>query len=616
MSGATGFRKCCCEPQTGLYYALRCDNYFDNYCCEVNCNGPARIDLCPDYLAAIGVPVPPVPGVCYLIAYNCCAYWLAGFENVPCCPVPQVRPCNVGYLISVFPSNNEPCCPAVPPFIPKQPPGEIGEIFCEECGEEGAYVIENNENPCHEFIADCYDLCDQYGLVPGKEITVCSNLSVCVKVFGIPPELPCDAGSPDTFYKISKKVTQKIGTCITKCPVYNGIPLDPCPPQPTYCPEQRVKYFFAYQDCVDGPDRCAWTARCCGGPDPCATDPDACDLTLDETKTYDVTTCYGVFDCEDDYHEAEVMKLRVWDCIPIGAGIDPNNAEQLENWVREVFITKDKVMTGTCWGEIETHRFNICGLTIDIVSGDAERLADKINYRLNGLVRATADPTWKNHFWFGTRQPCLGCEGPATCVRPDFLSGDTTVVGDIVYLPAQNTVEISILGKSRRKSLCVSQEMQSEFNCFGVAADTGTVTAAVSAKGDYPFERHCLSLPEFSRGDRYEMMAVEQDGATQEICTASGTMTVPLCAEKQGYPLEDIVLNGEIVTMGYLNLCEGMKRPRSNCRCYPFVYELLPCNCDPCTRLPCVDYFQDPEVYCETTALEIPTVVFCGTEGC
>ena len=611
---ATTFLTCCCQPG-GLYYALKCPEFFSNYCCPVYCGqAPARINLCPDYLASIGIPVPPTPGVCYVIAYDCCAYVLTGFEDVPCCPAVSPYPCNVGFLIATYPSNNEPCCR--PYATPKLPPGEMGEIPCPEC--PGGYLIVNNNDPCHEYIADCYDKCDQYGLVATKPLEVCSTLSVCVSIPGVPPGQPCNHGPPDTVYKITRKVTQKIGSCITSCPTYNGVPLEPCTPNPFGCPNERVQLWFEYAECGV---YCPWVVNfdCCGGPDPCESDPTICDTLLDPRYTYEIKTCYSVTDCGEDIHEEEVMLLRVWDCLPYGAGVNPNNPVALYNWVVEQFINISSVQTTVCsWGQVGTLRFEICNLIIDIVSGTAVSLKDKINGRIGALVQAFDINPWSSHFWFGTRQPCIPCGEEDICLnRPAYLPGDELAIGTITYLPAQSIVEIKILGRSVRKRACVSQSMNSEFNCRGYDPTTATVSAALSARGPYPYELHCLSMPEFSYGLRYEWMQVEEPASTIELCTGPNQTTIlPDCDETQGYPLEDIVvvIGGipTIVAQGYRDLCGSMPDPRRNCRCYFPSYEICGCDVGPCPTI-CNGIYYDPNQYCITTGSGTPLVSYCGT---
>ena len=616
---ATTYATCCCGG-TGLYYALKCVDFYSNYCCLHSCEqSPARINLCPDYLASIGVPVPPTVGMCYIIAYDCCAYYLAGFEDVPCCPAGSPYPCNVGVLVATYPSNNEPCCR--PYSTPKLPPGEMGLIACDDCAPQfGGYIIANNNEPCHEYIADCYDLCDQYGLVKGKELTIRSTLSVCNTVLGIAIGERCDHGPPDTLFKVTRKAEQQMGTCVEDCPSYNGVPLVPCTPLPTLCSNEKMQFWFTYQSCdpLDCPSTVAFD--CCGGYSPCFTDPLICDSLLDPRTTCEIKTCYAVGDCEgedDWFHDEEVMTIDIPDCVFIGRGIDPNNQAQLENYIRNTFIVISDRNTTTCWGDIATIRFEICGLDIDIVSGQATTLAYKINYRLGALMQATATSPWADHYWFGTRQPCIPCVEGQTCTRPDYREGDDLLIGTIVYTPANFTVRVQIVGRSKRKHICVAQGMNSEFNCRGFATDTATVTAAVSARGPYPYTLHCLSLPEFDSGLRYDMVNVEEPQTTTVICTGlNTTQVVTACEGTAGYPLYNIyqTIGGvqTLITRGYLDgLCVQMPAPRRNCRCYPFLYEPCPCEAETCPQA-CIGVFQNADVFCQATASGMPEITWCG----
>ena len=76
---------CCCDPGV-LWYALKCEDYFDNYCCAPDCaQAPDRIEFCVGYLISIGIPDPPdIATKCYYISYDCCIYILTNFEALPC----------------------------------------------------------------------------------------------------------------------------------------------------------------------------------------------------------------------------------------------------------------------------------------------------------------------------------------------------------------------------------------------------------------------------------------------------------------------------------------------------------------------------------------------------
>jgi hypothetical protein len=159
--------------------------------------------------------------------------------------------------------------------------------------------------------------------------------------------------------------------------------------------------------------------------------------------------------------------------------------------------------------------------------------------------------------------------------------------------------------------------MNSEFNCRGFATNTATVTAAVSARGPYPYTLHCLSLPEFDSGLRYDMVNVEEPQTTTVICTGlNTTQVVTACEGTAGYPLYNIyqTIGGvqTLITRGYLDgLCVQMPPPRRNCRCYPFLYEPCPCEAENCPQA-CIGVFQNADVFCQATASEMPEITWCG----
>ena len=618
MSSTTTFAACCCGD--GLYYADKCPEYFGNLCCADGCEtAPARLIFCPDYLASLGIPVPPPSNICYIFAYECCAYVLGPFADLPCPPPMSVYPVNAGTLVAVFPANNEPCCR--PNGIVKLPVGTIGLLTCPDCvtvENPNGYIIYNNAQPCHEFIANCYDGCDQYNLTKYTEIT--TFISICVNLAGVPWFVRCNNGPPDGFGRVSKKMSQFIGPC--QCPEStNGVPdTEPCPPFISSCPNERRQHWTGFYDCTDCPPFVQ--LACCGEVSPCVDDPTSCNATPDPNKTFEITTCYSVNNCiepnteDQEYHIEDVILLKIPECVPLLYGIDPTNQAQLEAWIQDVFIQFLEVEAESCWDGITTVRMLICGLMIDIVSGTAEQIVDKINKRIGGMVQAEVITPWSNFFWFGTRQSCLVCGeiGPNSyCFRPPHIEGDQLQVGDIEYIGG--IVRVKLQGRSKRKSVCVAVTMNSYENCQGAnLPDSATVSAAISAKGEYPFELQCLSIPEYASGMRYDLMSIEQPLETTEICLPNATAIVVRCPEEEGYPLEDIIVSGVVVTRGYRSVCPSMPESRTGCRCYPFSANPAPCCPAGSTEQECIDWsaayplpvpcfgppnnFQDPDEYC------------------
>ena len=614
MSAETAYL-CCCQPSGETYYALRCDDFMDNYCCPSQCaeGAVARIEFCPSYLISIGIPVPPDPTKCYYIAYDCCVYVLTGVDPVPCPNPAPTYPQNVGTLVKVKDRilGEDPCC--YPDPVVHGDPGGVADLPGWE--PEVPVPLE----PCEEMIAECYDFYDQFGTVKGKEVNVSTSFTACVTQYGVGPQTRCDHGPPIEIQQMQKTVTQKIGPCIC-CEQTNGVedctdPLDrgPCLGG---CPNERRQTWIEYMSCSDSPN-CDPTGDCCGNtPTNCESVPTFCDTFPDPLETYYVKTCYSVTDCGND-HEEDVLLLKFPCCFVTNRGYDCTDQADLDSLFLNNVVDVVPYVVNTGWGPQTVIAVRVCDLYVITFSGNAGHIAQRINDRLGAQVTATGIGPWSAWFWFGFRQSCVTCDWMTPNDRPNFQQGDSLTVDRVVYNPTTNTADVYLKASSPRYYVCATQEITPEEAC-----DNGAiVNCGISALGSaVPYGLHCLSMPEYAFGARYTMVKIEEIAdADIQICTDINFYEdVPHCLSATGFPQQDVYifppsLPPVLVQRGWFYYCPQMLTPQSNCRCYPFIYDIAPC-CPPgedCAAWeikhplpePCVlDCFQDPGVYCQTSA--------------
>lgn len=611
MSSEVAYR-CCCEPSGETYYALICPEFDEEYCCPTSCTEGSvpRIEFCPSYLAAIGIPVPPDPTKCYYIGYQCCIYVLTGVDPVPCPDPTPTYPQNVGTLVKVKNkvAGANPCC-----YPDPQVQGAIGGV----AALAGAQLTQP-ALPCEELVAECYDFYDQFGTVRGKEVTIASTFTACVTQFGVGPATRCDHGPPIRVESITKSVSQKIGPCIC-CQETNG-QLDcsgesqgPCLGG---CPGERRQFWYEYLSCNDDPN-CDPAGDCCGNTSNCEQVPTFCDNTYDPLETYSVKTCYSVNPCNNDQDE-DILLLKFPCCFVTARGYDCADQSDLNDLFLGSIVSTAPYTVNTGWGAFVVPSVNVCGLTVIMFSGNAGHLAERINARLGAQLTATGLGPWSAFFWFGFRQSCLLCPWQGPNDRPNYQLGDAIYVDRVVYNPTTNTADVYLRATSTRYYVCATQELEAEYSCDG-----GAITnCAISALGnDVPYTIHCLSMPEYAFGSRYTMQRIAETADAQiAICTDINFYEdVPHCISRFGFPLNDVVfyppgLPPVILQVGWTTLCPQMLTPKTQCRCYPFIYNIAPC-CPPgtedCAQFyqenptpeACVlDCFQSPKVYCQTDA--------------
>ena len=642
---ATTVVACCCDISV-RYYALKCPDLMPQCCPYNDCdNAPNRIDMCEAYLRLWGITTPPDPTKCYIFSYKCCFYYLYSTDPGPC-PYPNSPwPTNVGKLVMVFNRGGVSCCRPNPYDTTLMPPGSMGLITIPGCGP----VVVNpdpTEFPCVELIADCYELCDQYGTVKGKSNRITSRLSMCVNVPGVPPDVRCNHGPSDQTIEVVVRTDTYIGNC-EPCKFLNNVPVPnpgggyDCLPSPFSCPNQVEQEFIELANC---PNCWAFVALdCCGGSDPCTSDPLACSNAnvLDYLQSYKVTTCYSVQDCSlsgTEFQVEDLLRVYFDRCIPIAEGINPLDSAALDTWVRTQFLTFGSGSYQTCWGAMSTYDVNVCGLTVRMLSGNATRLAEKINNRIGASVQVEVlNNPWPDLFWFGNRQSCDICDWQPVGTRPTFQHGDELEIASVQYNAPTEQVIVLVRGVSKKKYCCVSQRLgvitDPQYtvaqNCLGDIDGSQLETTVCKITAQTVGFLDCLSMPEYANGSRYDWLEVEQLPTSQDICVApSTTVSVIKCPARAGWPLENVIVNNPplppvIATYGWHTLCSSMPDPAYECRCHPLLYVNAPCCPDDypdCAvweaahplPIPCVlNAFQSTEVFCETTAQDL-NVDPCG----
>jgi hypothetical protein len=588
-----------------LWYALKCEDYFNNYCCESDCSqAPDRIEFCIGYLISLGIPDPPdIATKCYYIKYDCCIYVLIGTEALPCPNPLSIWPVNEGELVKVKNRvlGENPCC--YPDPQEQGNPGGIADLETEQ-----GPVIENDPQlPCEELIAECYTFQDQVGTVKGNSITISSTATTCIETIGVPWEVRCDHGPPEEIKSISKSMTQDIDFCTV---------LDPS--TPTSCPTQVTQVNIEFMTCPD----CEPEGDCCGVTPICDDFPEYCESFEDRYETYNVQTCYslGGFGCAP--HVVDIMTIVFPACF--APGIDPEDpgAQEALNALflgssGIVHVSAEDVNTG--WGILPAIKLSVCGLDVVTFSGNAAHMAQRINNRLGGLVSASGIAPWSAFFWFGNRQSCVACDWQTPNDRPGFSAGDALSVDRVAFTNSNTEITVTLVASSPRYYACAAQTLV--INYFW-AMTQSTCNAGISATSASPnnYGIQCLSFPEYAFGSRYTMKPIQQYASPDiSICTdIAFFQNVTDCEASDGWPLEDITVDigGTIIVLvyGWSSLCPGMPDARTGCYAYPYIYEPAPCcpqgeDCSPGGAWetahplpqPCLRSFQSSRSYCKSS---------------
>lgn len=614
---ATTAYSCCCDV-TPLWYAERCDAFTENYCCDTCCTGPARIEFCAAYLVSIGVTLPPVPGFCVWIAYAGCLYELIGIDPAYSCPPGSgLYPINVGTLYAITPLVGGDCC--VPKPGGHVPVGGIPEELPES-------QIEQATEPCEDVIAECYPFCDQFGTNGGGgdcAPVASSTPTACYQKWGVPfvglGGSPCGPGFPGgcdtvlcdrdypirTYAPVTRTVLQRVGVCIPDMTqqVF-GFPLVPGVSQGRY--QQIVTVDAECGDCQPMIDFCCPPFGPAQVPDPCATYPNHCDGIPDPKKSYTLDTSYSLVTapeagCTD--HVQDVLVVRFPFCLAVADGLDPFDPAQADA-VRAFYLALTATVNynddppctvNTGWGIIDSTCVTVCNYLVNVFSGNAGHIADRINTRLAPFITASGIGGGGQCFWFGNRQSCQECGGGPN-VRPPSTPADRIEVDRAVIDTAAQQVYVYFRGRSTRYRACLRQRYE-PWDAVAIV-DQASISSG------------CLSPAEYSCGSRYAMLQVSEDAtAPQQICIGDCTplIEVPSCEAVAGsWPYNDIEVFDPIsgtwivLVYGYESICGGGP-PSTRCRVYPLVYIVEPCDTEePRQQCVCDNVYYNPKNYCQT----------------
>lgn len=584
MSAITA-ASCCCEPPGIIWWADICPEWFDSYCCEPCCeSGVTRIEFCEWYLKALGIPLPPDPDTCYVIGYQGCAFVLTNFYTAPCPPPSPTYPTNVGVLVATFPKGEEPCCRPDPSQANIEP-GGIADLSTGE-----GPVILPPAGPCEDTVAECYTEYDQFGTI--YPVKVSSNATGCFNEWGVPYNIRCDTNRPETYASMSVLMEQDVGLCYDRGTHSGVVILSPLAPNASLGWYEYTKLEYAVcPDCFDA-------LQCCQDPplpDPCASIPGLCSSEVDASESYSIETKYAVNQVLGDYYIADALEIVFSACYAQQAGLDitdPADFAAIEAlYFGKVTVTNINDCTiNTGWGIKPATCIQVCDYLINVYSGAAYHISDRITQRLNPLVTANSLNQW---FWFGNRQGCFDC-GDGPNVQPPASEGDYLFVDRIVINVPAFTVSVILTGRSQRWRACACQKLSPYSPApYGIVQN-----AAVST--------NTLSPAEYSAGTRYTMARVyEPAGGTQSICIDTDlNVDVPTCIEVPGYPLNNVYdpISGLLLVEGWNELCGGLFcLPQTTCNNYPFIYDVCPCDDLECQLIPCVQgMFRSTSVFCQT----------------
>jgi hypothetical protein len=450
-------------------------------------------------------------------------------------------------------------------------------------------VILPPASPCEDTIAECYQYKDQFGTV--YPVRISSNATACFNEWGVPYNLRCDTNRPETYASMAKLLEQDVGLCYQRNPSAGVTILSPLSAiASTAWYEYSVLEYAECPDCFDA-------LQCCDDdpyPDPCVSIPGLCSSEVDASESYTVETQYSLTDVFGDYYIADALEIVFSACYAQAEGLDitdPADFAAIEAlYLGKVSVSNINDCTiNTGWGILPATCLTVCDYTINVFSGDAQDISDRITDRLNPLVTAT----WLNQwFWFGNRQGCFDC-GDGPNVRPPASTGDYLFVDRIqINVPAL-TVSVILTGRSQRWRACACQKLAPYS-----PAPYGIVTNAAIGV-------NTLSPAEYSAGLRYMMARVaEPDTGTQSICVDTNfNVDVPTCIEVLGYPLNDVFdpITGLLLVPGWNQLC-GLCTPKTTCNNYPFVYDVCACEDEECQLIPCVQgMFRSTSVFCQTS---------------
>jgi hypothetical protein len=500
----------CEEPPEKVWYALKCDDYFENECCpDLVCCGPDRIEFCENYLRKlIGESEPNLSNFCYFFLYLNCVYVLTGFELRECDPsasTPEL-PINLGTFIERKDAAGQPCCrPTDPPVIPPDTGGgggipvEFAPVYTE---------ITETYNPddivCETTIVKCYPFKDQFGLI--TPVSISSVANTCVLKSGIDVFARSDGSVPvadyqtvtrsiNAFFKYCNPSCEDPGTAARNA---NGSYLGYFNPlyeeETEYKTCEEVSLYYAQIAC---PNRCIDNVP--------STSTNYCDNDdyeyINQIESYILKTAYRLTPSSpEDRYEADLLQIFVPACVYE----QPNGFRYLGYGVNDI---------NTGWGPATTGYLDFsCGgrrHRINVFSGNAGHICEAINSLFNPIVSATG---LNPYFWFYNRQSCFQCgiidDPPCSGrnTRPPYIAGDDYIINPPptpVFNATTQQYVYTLRASAKRYSACASQSARCkyDFNEFGFAVDDTVCPSVVN---------HCkstntLSMAEYAQNYRYQM---------------------------------------------------------------------------------------------------------------
>ena len=605
----------CEEPPEKVWYALRCDDYFENECCpELVCCGPNRIEFCENYLRKlINEQEPDLTNYCYSFLYLNCVYILTDFELRECDPsasTPQL-PINEGTFMEKTASSGQSCCrPSNPPVIPPTGndndgvPTESTPVLTEITG-----TLSPSDIDCETTIVKCYPFKDQFGLV--VPVSINSTVNTCILKSGIDiftrtegnvqvQDYQTVTRSISAFFKYCNPTGEEPGTRARNCTPFgigaNGGYLDYFLPV--------IEENTEYKPCAE--TRQAYTFEACpifcnNGVPSYYNNCDGDDYPyVNQIESYIFKTAYRVTPSDpEDRYEADLLNIFVPACV----------YEQANGFRYDGYGTND-INTG--WGPATTGYLDFsCGgkkHRINVFSGNAAHIAAAINSLFNPIVSATA---LNPYFWFYNRQSCFQCgsannppcSGPNT--RPPFIAGDDTILNASapVYNSTTQQYVYTLRASAKRYSACASQSAVCKPDPFEFGSSSSDFVCP-------SVRNHCrstntLSMAEYAQNYRYIMQ--NETCGSQPLVTESRCLTL-------GENATTIVVEPSVLGLSCFqdpsapSGDDGIERRRHPHNCYLTFGDFAPCipvcasqtvretfeRQNPLTCVPCPSSFSCP----------------------
>ena len=578
--------QCCCiadddggggpGPGDGPFWpGLPCN--VPNCCADNNPTCPT-VYLSRTKLISLGVPMTPVPPTTLCVEFE--------HPAIPCCKF-RINWVNEPYGNQGIPAEGLPQGAIIDGITT----AEIGQGTYPNCCYQSNTITESltcihadfvpfydgsSEQDCEAYIAEVYDKVDQWGTVPGKELTMTNTMIYCVSTAGAAPGEPCEASCGVVLHNENPVINiQQVGLCV---------PID----QFASCPGQRTAATVTYLGC----EACLPCGYCCDPEnDPCeGVDPND-PFCEDPKATYSIRNCYSVV-FSGDYQEETIFVASFPWCH---SGIDPNANDRLAQAID--YYTQIISVTSTQYGNypqfphlLDGQLLSFCDLDFHILGVSTTGLVNRIKAKMppGTTISQVATDCW----WFGTRQTCQTCDPPYD-QRGTFSEGDRLVdVQPSDISVGAGGVTVRVRGRSKKYHVCMSAEL----NALGPSNTDHNMAGGpviIAQTSSTP-----LSPVEFCNVANYAFTVVEQDVTLTYICTkANPAEEVIACVAENGFP-----------KASFPSRCGGFPYTKKGCRSYPFYYK-VPCACDnqACPGA-CDGIYQNIGYYCETGASPIDLI--------